>query len=171
MSIKPYLVLMLTLVAADSAVAVCNNAMQKSTPDQAFTLHYDGTVIHNATALMWMRCVLGQTWEGATCTGSAQSYSWSDALQAANGYSFAGYSDWRLPNKNELASIVEEACYNPAINTFAFPDAPSWYVWSSSPHAYGPSSGGRWRGDFNYGHVEKSYGIYDAHVRLVRGGQ
>jgi hypothetical protein len=59
---------------------------------------------------MWMRCALGQNWNGATCTGSGQAYTWQAALQAAEGSSFAGYSDWRLPDIKELSSIVEQAC-------------------------------------------------------------
>ena len=101
---------------------------------------------------MWMRCELGQTWDGTTCSGSSQAYQWSAALQAADGYAFADYSDWRVPNKNELASIVERACYNPAINTMAFPDAPASDVWSSSPICH--HSDHAWVVDFGYGYVD-----------------
>ncbi len=133
MLIKHCFVLLFTLAATEMAVADCNNAIPKTTPDNAFTLHNNGTVTHNTTGLMWMRCQLGQTWDGTTCSGSSQGYTWSAALQAADSYAFSGYSDWRLPNKNELASIVERACFNPAINSTAFPNTPASYVWSSSP--------------------------------------
>ena len=165
---------MLTLAATDMATAACNNAIPKTTPDNAFTLHNNGTVTHNKTGLMWMRCELGQTWDGSTCSGSSQAYTWSAALQVAEGYAFSGYSDWRVPNKNELASIVELACYNPAINTLAFPNAQTNAVWSSSPDAntsgdYGPIYA--WYVGFGNGYVWPDSKIQTFHVRLVRGGQ
>lgn len=76
----------------------CRNNITPTTLIQDFTLHDDGTVTHNKTGLMWMRCALGQNWNGATCTGSGQTYIWQAALQAAEGSSFAGHGDWRLPN-------------------------------------------------------------------------
>ena len=175
---------MLTLAATDMATAACNNAIPKTTPDNAFTLHNNGTVTHNKTGLMWMRCLLGQTWDGNTCSSSSQTYEWSAALQAADGYSFAAYSNWRLPNKNELASIVEEACYSPAINTLAFPNTPtsaSWAdwsssaVWSSTPaegyHSGYANSNFVWYVDFGYGIVGAYTNGGNLLVRLVRGGE
>lgn len=168
MSFKPCCLLMLTLAVADSALA-CNNAIPKTTPDQTFTIHNNGTVTHHTTGLMWMRCVLGQTWSDNTCNGTAQTYQWWTALQMADSYSFAGYSDWRLPNKNELASIVEEACFSPAINTLAFPNDPAWIVWSSSPSA--GNSNSAWLAVFDDGRVATNDKKNSYYVRLVRGGQ
>ena len=170
MLIKQCFVLLFTLAAANMAAAVCNTAIPKTTPDNAFTLHNNGTVTHNKTGLMWMRCELGQTWDGATCSGSSQVYTWSAALQVAEGYAFSGYSDWRVPNKNELASIVELACFNPAINTLAFPDAPASDVWSSSPHAASNSDGALDVYFYNGG-VGSKRKTASTSVRLVRGGQ
>lgn len=41
--------------------------------------HQDGTVTDVLTDLMWMRCYLGQTWNGSTCTGDASKITWSEA--------------------------------------------------------------------------------------------
>ena len=168
MLIEFCLVLFFMLSTLAEATADCNPAIPKTTPDETFSLHDDGTVTHQTTGLMWMRCVLGQTWNGATCSGSAQTYNWQTALQITEGYVFAGYSDWRLPNKNELASIVEEACYSPSINTLAFPNTPASYVWSSSSFAY--NSDYAWTVYFYDGYVP-NFKYSNAHVRLVRGGQ
>ena len=169
MLIKSCFILFFMLVTLTKATADCNPAVPETTPDSDFTLYNDGTVTHNTTGLMWMRCLLGQTWDGTTCSGSVQGYTWQNALQAATGYAFAGYSDWRLPNKNELASIVEEACFNPSINTSVFPNAPASSVWSSSPYAGG--SDGAWHVHFGGGGVVNGGKTHLGHVRLVRGGQ
>jgi hypothetical protein len=97
-------------------------------------------VTDTATGLTWKRCSEGQSWDGATCAGSAMYHTWQQALQVADTASYAGQSDWRLPNAKELASIVEQACYSPAIDEAVFPATPSSYYWSSSP---GASNAGR----------------------------
>lgn len=162
--------LVISLLFTQSALANCRDDITASTPDQDFTLHNDGTATHNSTGLMWMRCSLGQTWDGSTCTGAASSFAWQNALVAAQSHSFAGHSDWRLPNKNELASLVEQRCVGPSINSMVFPNTPSYWFWSSSPGVYG--SNGAWFVGFNYGYVYNDNLKSDVvRVRLVRAGQ
>lgn len=162
--------LLLSAVFISSAAAAqsCNKAIESTTPEGRFTVSSDGTAIHKPTGLMWMRCSLGQTWDGRSCRGDASVFTWGGALQAASRHTFAGHSDWRLPNKNELASIVEEACRAPAINEKVFPATPSAYFWSSSPYA--GLAHGAWSVDFGFGPVNASVKTGNLHVRLVRGG-
>lgn len=164
---------LVSLCFLGSAIAngSCNNentAIPFSTPSSDFTLHNNGTVTHNATGLMWMRCSIGQTWQGERCTGVVRVFSWQLAL-TQNGTNYAGYSDWRLPNKNELASIVELRCYNPSINDAIFPDfpdKPNKSFWSSSPYAN--FSNDAWDVDFYSGSVKDLSKVGGGHVRLVR---
>lgn len=60
-----------------------------------FTNNGDGTVTDNATGLMWMQ------------NDNGVAVSWEDALTYAEGYTFAGHSDWRLPDAKELQSILD----------------------------------------------------------------
>lgn len=147
----------------------CRNDITPTTPTQDFTLHDDGTVTHNKTGLMWMRCALGQNWNGATCTGSGQAYIWQAALQTAEGSSFAGYGDWRLPDIKELSSIVEQACITPSINATVFPATPLNSFWSASPYAGYVNDA--WYVYFPYGNDSIGYKTDNYRVRLVRGGQ
>lgn len=139
-----------------------------STPSSNFTIQNNGTVIHHPTGLMWMRCSLGQTWDGANCTGSASIYNWQNAL-AQHETHFVGYADWRLPNKNELATIVEERCWSPTVNSAIFSNVPSARFWSSSPSE--DNGDYAWFVDFSDGNVRFGYKGNDGHVRLVRAGQ
>ncbi|MBE0598468.1 MAG: DUF1566 domain-containing protein [Desulfuromonadales bacterium] len=157
------------LLAVDEAAAQsCKATIPAATPEVQFILHDNGTVTHKTTGLMWMRCSLGQSWNGKTCTGTAGSHSWQNALKAVHLYDFAGYRDWRLPNKNELDSILEESCASPAINTTVFPATPLSYFWSSSPYA--GLAHGAWSIDFGYGSAHATVKSGKVHVRLVRGG-
>lgn len=162
---------MILAVAANSTQANCRDDITPSTPDKDFTVHSNGTVTHITTGLMWMRCSLGQSWVVTTCsdTNDATLHNWEDALKQARNHSFAGYSDWRLPSKNELASLVEQRCHKPAINSMVFPNTPNDYFWSSSPVDQNNS----WQVLFATGHVLPGYRINNLSekiVRLVRAG-
>ena len=124
-----------------------NTAVPATTPDGDFTLDNTyGTAYHQKTGLTWKRCAEGWDWNGSTYTynGSvANTYTWSQALQLGPALgTFAGFSDWRLPNQKELNSIVEQRNWNPAINTTIFPNAPESYFWSASPYAPLPATRG-----------------------------
>lgn len=144
-----------------------NTAIPASTPTADFTLHNDGTATHKTTGLMWMRCSYGQTWDGSNCTGASSAVLWIGALSVSQ-YGFAGYSDWRLPNIKELASIVEHRCYNPSINPVVFPNTPHSEYWSSSPLEY--SAFNVWYVTFNNGRVSFLSKSNTFRVRLVRSG-
>ena len=106
----------------------------------------NGTITDNATGLMWMQNDNG--------TGVL----WKDALSYAENLTYAGYSDWRLPDTKELQSIVDytrspattsSAAINPIFNCTQITneggvaDYP-WYwsntTFSSSSQANGASA-------------------------------
>jgi hypothetical protein len=161
------LVAALLLLPPLAAAQVCKDTIRPSTPDENFTLHGDGTVTHKTTGLTWMRCSLGQTWDAKTCSGSAAVYTWGDALRAADAHELAGHTDWRLPNKNELESILEDRCHSPAVNAAVFPATPPVYFWTSSPYA--GFANAAWSVDFGFGSVNASVKTGSLPARLVRG--
>jgi len=69
-----------------------------------------GVVTDAKTGLMWMTCSIGQDWNGGSCSGEAEEFLWSEAVSLAKDKNYAGYSDWRLPTRDELHSIV--SCTN-----------------------------------------------------------
>ncbi len=107
-----------------------------STPTERFKDNGDGTLTDTQSGLMWMRCALGQRWNGATCAGDPASYNWESAqgaastLNAQGGY--ASFKDWRMPHIPELAMIVERQCSDPRVNLALFPATPPTYFWTAT---------------------------------------
>ncbi len=66
----------------------------------------------SGSALMWKMCAEGSAWDNssAKCTGSPGLYNATTAqvaVDAANTARFGGFSDWRLPTKQELQSLLK----------------------------------------------------------------
>ncbi len=114
-----------------------------------FTDNGDSTVTDRATGLVWQQCAKGRA--GAGCaTGTADEVNWTDALNYCNSLGLAGRS-WRLPNVNELKSILDRTTFNPAIDTAVFPSAEGDY-WSAS--TYVPNTANAWTVGFDVGYVD-----------------
>ena len=73
----------------------------------------DGTVTDPRSGTVWQRCALGQRWNSSGCVGEGKGFPWWDAMRAAKADRSLDKSDWRLPTKNEVMSIVGEygSCY------------------------------------------------------------
>lgn len=102
----------------------------------SFQDNSDKTITDNATGLMWMQ------------DDSGIGMNWKDALSYAENFTFAGKSDWRLPDVKELQSIVDysrspqttaSAAIDPLFNSTKITneagedDYP--FYWSSTTHA------------------------------------
>ena len=125
--------------------------VQRSTPNSRFDVDAanDSLITDLQTGLMWDRCSYNLDFDARSgnCVkapdGLGQGgylntgFTWQMALEnvvnAANDANYKGYSDWRVPNAKELASIVERSCVNPAINNTAFPDTLSASYWTNTP--------------------------------------
>lgn len=139
-----------------------------TTPLEDFDITTEGTAIHRKTGLEWMRCSVGQSWNGSTCTGEAEVFSWRLAVKAGEESNFANHTDWRLPDRDELASIIEQRCFSPAVNEAIFPNTSSNWYWSSTldPHY----SFVAWYITFYNGRADSGFRTdSNGRVRLVRG--
>lgn len=110
-----------------------------------------------------------------TTNGGYGHVTWQQALdyvKKLNSEHYLGYSDWRLPNRKELRSLVDISRYNPALPAgHPFTNVQANGYWSSSTGAYSTSVAwvvNLWDG-FVYGNF-KSYGYY-YYVWPVRAGQ
>ena len=157
--------LLLLPVALVGHAQTCNDAIIADAPDSRYRDNGDGSVTDLFTGLIWKQCALGLS--GAGCaTGSASVVTWKQALQHA-----ADNPPWRLPNKKQLASLVEARCVDPSINSRFFPNTPSDWFWSSSASAWGLGWTHSWLVDFDNGFVHAASPYGQGYVRLVRGGQ
>lgn len=117
----------------------------------------DGTVTDTLTGLVWLK--------NATCFGKK---TWAEALAASNllATGACGLSDgsksgaWRLPNINELNSLVSLGRWNPSIGAMLptaspadlpFSGIASAYYWSATTSAN--STGQAWCSHFLFGQV------------------
>lgn len=166
-------------------------AFVQTTPDSDFADGGNGTVTHLPTGLIWKRCAEGMTWDGAakTCVGTpgtfpfdtgspegsvASMFNQVDAVNANQaGTQNLGFTDWRVPNIKELASIVEWGCFPQRINFTQFPMNPTGGSYgSSSPSSYDTSLGWArsnsmvWDSNWDQGW----YTNYPTFLRLVRSG-
>lgn len=111
----------------------------------------DGTVTDKATGLTWMKVDSGHLGAGHNKNGSMN---WLEALDFSENLTYAGYSDWRLPNAKELQSIVDYSRSPDATGTAAidpiFEATPLLnenkqkdfgFYWTSTTHLDGPSRG------------------------------
>lgn len=169
LNVRVLLAYFLLMFIASNAYSDCRNDIFEDTPSSDFIVNINGTVTHISTGLMWMRCTLGQTWNGTTCIGSANLMDWPSSLSAAKNYKLDNYSDWRLPNINELESIAERRCAEPAINENIFPYTRIGYYWSSTPVIVDPQRTAASILNFSDGGVYSNPTTNKLAVRLVRG--
>jgi hypothetical protein len=156
-----------------AAASICpGNVGPTITPTSSFVVSNVGVVKDLTTGLMWKQCVQGLS--GSSCSvGSATAVNWASALSGAVTNRFAGFSDWRLPNKRELESIIDNSCHTPAINTEVFPENGVFIgvnesTWTSTT-VHGTPNFAITVG-FKFGAVDSEAKTGVNLVRLVRGG-
>lgn len=119
-------------------------------PSPRFTDHLDGTVTDNLTGLMWlkdMNCIetrdaaLDPDFDNDDTVGDGK-VTWAhafDFIAGMNAGTYAecngGHTDWRLPNRLELGSLVDMENASPALPTgHPFTNIASPYFWSSTTY-------------------------------------
>jgi len=112
-------------------------------------------VTDNETGLQWQ-------------DNESVSKTWKSAIDYCENLTLGSYEDWRLPNINELTSLVDDSKSNPSIDT-VFQYTASNLYWSST--TYARDSLNAWLVDFSNGYQYNVSKYYNFYVRCVRAGQ
>ncbi len=125
--------------------------------DAQYADNGDGTVTDNRTNLMWQQVT------------APAIYTWQNAIAYCNNLVLAGHSDWRLPNLNELESLVNRD-HTPAIDPVYFPNTEYEIgYWSSTSD--NDNMNKAWSIAFSYGYEYTYEKTVNMHVRAVRTRQ
>ncbi len=155
---------------AVAASPACNNNNLR------FEDFNDGAISDRHTGLMWKKCPEGYS-DSACSVGPILSFSSANqvithlnSVNAPNSSTSSGYSDWRVPTKNELASLVLRSCANPATLATIFPGTDALNFITATLDADSPATR-VWGVDFAEGTIGPSLLAGPFRLRLVRAGQ
>lgn len=133
-------------------------------PQVSYTDNGNGTITDNVTGLMWQK------------EGDNMEREWAAAGTYCGTLNLGGHSDWRLPSKKELMSIVARNIPypGPTINLTYFPNTYADSYWSATRGRYDIFYYDKVNFNSGYvssGYVSSSKESYSNYVRCVRGGQ
>lgn len=105
--------------------------------------------------------------DGGQCDGSLCD-AWN-YVQAINKTGYCGFSDWRMPTRDELFSIsdLRRAANPPTINTDFFPSTQKAEYWSGNDYSFQYNAAWAW--NFELGHDRVDWKKTPKFIRLVRG--
>jgi hypothetical protein len=117
----------------------------------------NGVVSDNTTNLKWQDDYIKHT-------------TWQSAIDYCENLTLNGQDDWRLPNKNELLSIVDYTKSKPSINEIFVKKTVAGYYWSSTTTNHS-DHGTAWVVYFGYGYTDTRVKNGSHDVRCVRSQQ
>jgi len=117
-----------------------------------------GVVTDSATSLQWQD-------DYSDNAGNIKNATWTAAIDYCEALTLGGHTDWKLPNKKELLSIVDYATYSLAMSS-VFQNTSSSNYWSSTTDANDTSDA--WLVHFYYGDTNGYDKTNTNYVRCVR---
>ncbi len=98
----------------------------------------DHIVIDLKSGVEWLRCSVGQRWNGAQCVGDIIKLNQEMSVKAINLADEQLGGNWRLPTREELENIVCHECNQPKIDASIFPNTPAEPFWTGEQNKYSP---------------------------------
>lgn len=102
-------------------------------PTTRFTTHSSNCMIDNLTGLMWVKNA-NLLFNPTATPADTGIRNWQQALDFSNNLQLCGYSDWRLPNRIELYSLINFGVSNPTawLIDNGFTNVKENFYWSST---------------------------------------
>jgi hypothetical protein len=90
----------------------------------------------------WMRCSVGQRWDGEqkTCWGDAIRLNHEEIAEVIEQASAQLGDGWRLPTRDELESLVCKDCEPPKIDATVFPNTMAEPYWTGEQNFWSPKN-------------------------------
>jgi hypothetical protein len=127
----------------------------------------DHLVIDLQHGVEWMRCSVGQIWNGSDCEGVAVQLTQEDVAKAIVIANAQLGSGWRLPSRTELEGLVCKACAPVKIELDSFPNTLGEPYWTGEVNGFAPRH--IWTVNFMTGHTYgRFFPTQQVLVRLVR---
>lgn len=123
-----------------SSLPQCSSFLDMGHP-VAMQLDTQGSALDKAEGLRWYRCSAGQRFSNDQCVGEAIELPRQEALAYAAEFAARAGQAWRVPTVGEMATIQQDHCTNPALDTRVFPSVQVTNYWTSSTSLNGPSMG------------------------------
>lgn len=102
----------------------------------------DSFVLDLSRGLEWMRCSVGQRWslESESCTGKAVQLNHEEIQQVILQADEQLGPGWRLPNREELESLLCKDCGPPMIDAKLFPQTEPMPYWTDEKNFWSPKN-------------------------------
>lgn len=108
----------------------------------------------------WLRCSVGQNWnlEDKTCEGTIVKLNHQEISYAVEQASQQLGGTWRLPNLNELLSVICDSCGPPKIDPKYFPGISNEAYWTKTQNYFNKKM--FWSVNFFTGHKYSRFFSY-----------
>jgi hypothetical protein len=124
------------------------------TNEKNYRLLSEDVVLDEVTGLAWQRRPV------------TEFFDWMAAQGYCNALVLGGFSDWRLPSRMELVSLVSFETLDPSIDLVTFPDTLSDWFWTSTPSVLNAEQA--WYVYFYFGYPNQDIQTFEFSVRCVR---
>ncbi len=149
-----------------STIVICISGILIAANHISFS---SNTVIDKRTGLIWQTCSVRPP--SVDCSGGPKiPIAWSAAVTACEASEVDGITDWRLPNRNELISLMDFSL-SPTVDTIFFTDQTddTHSYWTSTHYQPGTGDDAYYtKLDGSGGHQPKTNSIYAICVRSIK---